>query len=476
MSSYGDRKRKAASVSKDETDTSPRLTKHLKAPPRTTTSNEGASEQGPPGLLDLPAGVVAKVAQSIDIMAANDEKIFEGQRALMALCVVFGSKVARVIRREYLRGNLVYLNYWWRVYRQCVGTKGADGPERKKGFVTIPLFFKVALEQWMEENDWWKDACKDAILFAAQGEEISNNYPTICKTVACQGFEDNLLKGKVEDDEDEDEMVLPDIIQFGACAKVDLISHSERGELEQDHTIVLAVNGIDLKSLTLLDEIEELLVKEGRGTLRVIFNPSTLRVISNDFANIFFNPALTIDLGLFDLLKFQIEYLKLSVNCGAYIGATFGSKMFPLIVHALVNPDARFLKYVLSIEGVEANPILQHTLRGRSLYGFNNTLLHECSDFVRLGALPTNVSLSRIEMVLLSKDIDVNVENEEGLTPLGVLCLDKCAENTSDKGDVGLAKLSLSRGAKLSEDDFDDFWEGDLYNLLKGALVAKKGT
>ena len=137
-----------------------------------------------------------------------------------------------------------------------------------------------------------------------------------------------------DDEDDAGEMLFSDIIQFGACAKVDLSSHSKEGELGKDHTIVLGVDGIDLKR-TYLDKLEEILVKER----------PTLRAILNDFANIFFNPALIIDLGFFHVLKFQIEDLRLNVNCGAYIGACFGLTRFPLIVHALVHPDFRFLDY-----------------------------------------------------------------------------------------------------------------------------------
>ncbi len=108
MSSGGDRKRGHDAVFDETVASAPRLTKQLKPPPAPLSA-----EPRPLCLLDLPAGIVANIAQFIGIADCDKKGRFgrPNREILMYLCLVFGRRTARVIRREYLSNNLLYLDY-----------------------------------------------------------------------------------------------------------------------------------------------------------------------------------------------------------------------------------------------------------------------------------------------------------------------------------------------------------------------------
>ena len=435
MSSYGDRKRKAAPVS-DETDESPRLTKELKAPPRTTKSNEGASEQGSPGLLDLPAGVLAKVAQFIGIVDESDDRLAKGSLTLMALCVTVGREVARVIRREYLHNNLEYLNYLWGHVQ--IKQKMA---RREKGNIDDSTFLtvlKAALEQWMEENDWWKDACRDAVLFAPGGE-MRTHHPPICKTI--------ILNHDFDKNYDEDDFF----------------------ESIGEYRSIFFVNNVNVRAMK-PDVIEELLQKEGEKTIRVVLS---------FFMYFFMNPPLAIDLGMIDLLKFQVEDLKEDINSQKCKGIFFfplpgGSQYgLPLILHAIVHPDECFLEYLLSVEHFEANPMMERDLDGANIRSSTgNTFLHELYDIVDHDLLPREMKLDRIKVLLQRKEVNVDIQNTVGdeafetHTPLETCCM--YAREGAKRNE--LLKIYLTHGARVSDFALDEAWrrhDREMYDLLQ---------
>ena len=165
MSSGGDMKRGHDAVS-DETDPSARLTKQLKHTMHAWLKTPPHTEPRPLCLLDLPAGIVANIAQFIKIdevyMRYNTVHVFHGD-VLMYLCLVFGRQTARVIRREYLSNNLSYLYY-------LSGQVRCSGETNKEEWTQSIFYLNGALTQWMEENEWWKDACRDADVFAKGGD------------------------------------------------------------------------------------------------------------------------------------------------------------------------------------------------------------------------------------------------------------------------------------------------------------------
>ena len=252
MSPSCDRKRKAAAVSDGETDTSPRLTKELKAPPRIPTSVEGANEANeyrPPGLLDLPAGVVGKVAQFLPIFCSQTEST---DTSLMALSLVTGRKTSRIIRKEYLRNNLDYLEYLIVAVaslQEELLSASAPGT-RSEAWISISTL-KAALEQWMEVNEWWKDACRDAALFG-QGGEIGTDYPQIFKTVVLDDFASETEKNKFKEE-----------INIGNCGQIDLFY--EGSPLGDDYTILLAVDDVVLKGME-PEHADNLLLRVVKGS------------------------------------------------------------------------------------------------------------------------------------------------------------------------------------------------------------------
>lgn len=56
----------------------------------------------------------------------------------------------------------------------------------------------ASLEQWMEANDWWKDACRESETFCLKGpERTQTKYPTITKTAVLKEFANETEKKKV---------------------------------------------------------------------------------------------------------------------------------------------------------------------------------------------------------------------------------------------------------------------------------------
>ncbi len=129
--------------------------------------------------------------------------------------------------------------------------------------------FNCALKQWMEENEWWKDACRDAAVFA-RGGDIFTKYPPIYKTIDI----------KIANDESRNQW--NDALATNASNLVDLCF--EGGPLGRRYTTVLAVDNINLmnhsKEMT-WDQVEDAVLKEG---------DKKFRVMRKTFAS-FFNPA-----------------------------------------------------------------------------------------------------------------------------------------------------------------------------------------
>ena len=449
MSSGGDRKRGHDAVS-DETDTSARLTrtKQLKPPPAPPSA-----EPRPLCFLDLPAGIVANIAQFIDIDEADDEgNSVRAGDILMYLCLVFGRQTARVIRREYLSNNLSYLGF---LYSEILHHCEQNGTRQKLCMEDISNL-NGALEQWMHENKWWKDACRDAAVFAnggdvrtksptinrASGIKIANlctKYPTIYKTVELEGFADD----------GEEKTQWSEAFGTGRSSLVDL--YFEGGPLGDDYTIVLAVDDIDLmnhnKDMT-WDQVEEAILKEG---------DKKLRVMHSDFAALFLNPALAIDLGMLELFRFQVEDLMLDMNCQDYIGLFFARVPVdddvdllggqPLLLHTLINPDKRFFEYLLSVADFEANPIIKRDLEHGGDTGFlRSTFLHRLPRIIRCD-LPNKIDLDWVAQLIKVKEVDLEVQSVEGWNPLETLC----SSESLTKSEYDVAKMLLSAGAEVNE-------------------------
>ena len=211
-----------------------------------------------------------------------------------------------------------------------------------------------------------------------------------------------------------------------------------------DYSTVVAVNGCKCKSYDI-----------ARSLLREKGSEKTLRVMSFYFSCVFLNPAFMIDIGLLDVLKFQIEELGLDVNSQEYTGAFFRgadddddfNEGLPLILHALVQPDCEFFDYILSREDIKANPIMIRGVFGDDISRLGTTLLHSLAVFVRNDYFREGLGLLRIQKITEREEVYIDTDNGHG-TPLEVLCTNFAKE--PQKADHDIAQLLLRSGAKVS--------------------------
>ena len=391
--------------------------------------------------------MVAKIAQFIYIAEVNGDDI---GFTLMALSVVVGREVARVIRREYLRNNLDYLEYFMAIAVFDFKEKKLHPTLPRKNITNSLSALKSAMEQWIEVNEWWKVACRDAVLFAKGGKKMGTDYPQICKMVVLPDFANDIERQQFDEK-----------IEYGPSSQVDFYYWDDF--VAKDFTVVLAVDNVDLKGME-QERIEELLLNKGNKTLRVMISA---------FAHIFFNPAMTIDLGLVDVFKFQVEELQLDVNCQDYIGLFFDAPVdspddksycVPLILHALVQPDQLFLEHLLSIHSFDVNPVMECNLDGEDILDWNQTLFHDLSQILLHKWLPLEIHLDRIKYILQQKDVSLEVLNARGCAPLAVLC----DRSRGTACELDLAKIFLSHGAQVTVIALRLAAQNDrnLYNLL----------
>ena len=393
----------------DETDPSARLTKQLKHTMHAWLKTPPHTEPRPLCLLDLPAGIVANIAQFIKIdevyMRYNTVHVFHGD-VLMYLCLVFGRQTARVIRREYLSNNLSYLDYLAKGVKHYA--EGIVGMKKERCMQVIS-YLNGALKQWMQANPWWKDACRDAAIFA-KGGDVCTKYPPIFKT----------SEVKLAGDEEKDRWL--EGLGTDASSLVDL--YFEGGPLEYEYSTVLAVDDIDLKNHNkemTWEQAEETILKEG---------DKKFRVMHGSFAVLFLNPALAINLGMLELFRFQVKELMLDVNCQDYLGLFFAGPVDyedrfhsmgqPLLLHVLVNPDKRFFECLLSASDFTANPDIERDLEhGGDISHRADTFLHRLPRIIQCD-LPKKIDLGWVAHVIKMKEIDLGCRNAGGFDPVEV--------------------------------------------------------
>ena len=431
-------------------------------PPKPT-----ASFDAPPCVLDIPPGVIANVGtflsnetryREVDPTEALESagtslEIISAD--LMTLCVVFGSKVARTVRKVYLEYNMDYLEDI-RDLANDVAMDGADEDydENPKAFRKWLPKIRARLEAWMSENEWWRDAAK---LDPAYHEDnaAEAGVPVIFKTIVLTDF---------ETEHDQETLALK-YIEISSSGQVEfspeLPLSPDSAPRDVNYSIVISVNGAFYTSF---EEGKSLLLREDSSDKR-------LQVVNSAFAEMFLNPALIIDLGLLDVLKFQMEELKLDVNYQHTVGIYFrgvlswdgtgGFQGRSLLFHALAQPDQRLFDYLLSLQGIEANPVLKHSLRGQDIREFGATLLHEIPSFADYPLLDEEIDLiSRLRRVLEREDVDVNCRGERESTPLEELCEFWADRFRRPRLQCDLARLYLSVGAgelERAKESLEDF-------------------
>ena len=223
---------------------------------------------------------------------------------------------------------------------------------------------------------------------------------------------------------------------------------SGSGPFDNNYSFVTSVNGTPCTSF---EHAKALLLEEGPD--------KRLQMATCVFAEIFLNPAFIVDLGLLDVLKFQIEELNLDVNYQYCAGILFRvnpdqederHEGMPLLIHALAQPDQRLFDYLLSLKKIEANPVLEHSLDGTDVRDWECTLLHELPLLASYHLLDEDIDLiSRIRCILEREEVDVNCHNHHDETPLEEVC--DFLWVTAPRMHYSLARLFLCFGAQVTE-------------------------
>lgn len=443
MSSNENRKRQQDEVVQFPIPSDRANKRQLKLPPKQIDSIN-ARVLPRPTLLDLPAGVVANVGKFMDTRARAAD--------LMAMCVVFGSDVAKVVRKSYLENNLDYLGEISDAAYSVAMVAANKCFDKRLSFEKKALYtkafrndlatIKVKLEEWMSENEWWKGAALLGPAYHHHRDNADAGLPVIFKTFELKAFATEEEKMKFQDE----------TIAISTSGHVDLYdyqSSSDDDPVDEVYSTVLSVNGT---LGTSFDHVKELLLEEGSN--------KTLKMIHHAFTEIFFNPAVMIDLGLLDVLRFQMEEMKLDVNYQKFSGIHFRGREndgrfqegMPLILHSLVQPDERIFQYILSLKSIEAIPELERDLHGNVAqddYGEGgHTLLHELARFTTYPLIGNDIDLiQRLRLMLEKGKYDVNAHDFMRISPLEYLCF----RTKYGRRQFDLARLFLSFGADVSE-------------------------
>ena len=191
-----------------------------------------------------------------------------------------------------------------------------------------------------------------------------------------------------------------------------------------------------------------------------------LQLIHAGFAELFLTPAIATALGLSDLLRFQVQELKLDVNTRWILGIIDDilDDAFPsLLLHALYEPDGSALEFLLSQEDLIITPLKSNVDRG-NLFHWIPCLCDEewVGDWY--------VDMLRVERILQkSKDVDLRVQDTNENTPLDNVCSIFGRSLALNARLIELAKLYLSHGARVTN---KALWEIEecrksIYNCLK---------
>ena len=389
MNSSGDKKRKSGAVP-DGTG-SAQCAKHCKAPP---------AQVRQPDFLDLPTGVFAQVGKFFDVGTHR------GRNSMMNFCIVVGPKKAKVVRQEYLENNLDYLMFILRCEENLAldieyGIEDNDLNVAKTETRISNL--RSSIQEWMRWNMWWKEAA----LRAFDSESASSIR--VCKS--------------------------------GRPSLLEIIEVRKGTHFRFDptcNTIVMDIDGIRGKAA---EETSKVQHRNYQGNDEM----ETIQLMHKGFYKIFFNPALSVDLGLMDLLKFQMEELNLDVNSKSFtalferlLGAD--QEWIPLLFHAFLQPDSSFFDFLWSQEELDVNPVVYE----------NDGLLHWLSEPLRASCMDEwDWDMRRAERIL-QKVPDTNARDNEGHTPLDSIVVVFSERNGTCPHLVDLAMLYLSYGAKAS--------------------------
>mmetsp|Transcript_27578 Transcript_27578/g.59924 ORF Transcript_27578/g.59924 Transcript_27578/m.59924 type:complete len:408 (-) Transcript_27578:108-1331(-) len=378
-----------------------------------------AAPTAPTNVHDLPPELIGRAATYLDIRGGDFWKLFTfvaGRRDNIE---------KRIIKRVYLERNVQLILYVSDVYSVF--------PLEKARMIRLG----EACRQWMEFNDDWRNSIKpyhgidmpgmfaDVELKAIRDEDVCSVLVMYCPS------------GHVGK---------PSILSASAY-------FSDDSPAFRRNAVVVGIDGRDVSGLDFEDVTR--LLYEGHST------PTKLRLMTSGAAHIFLNPAVAIDLGLTEVLRYLIEDVEIDVNTQSYGGVVFNHRM-PPIAHALVHPDPSAFQYLTSVSGLDANPVLL------SFTGYERafTLLHQ------LAFGDCLLDVTRIVTLLNRDEVDVDALHGRGHTPLHCIIARTGADVAMyDRAHLMLAKALLDAGASTDHVDLGFIPNRQGYNGMMLTLL-----
>mmetsp|Transcript_970 Transcript_970/g.2098 ORF Transcript_970/g.2098 Transcript_970/m.2098 type:complete len:395 (+) Transcript_970:210-1394(+) len=350
-----------------------------------------AAPTAPTNVHDLPPELIGRAATYLDIRGGDFWKLFTfvaGRRDNIE---------KRIIKRVYLERNVQLILYVSDVYSVF--------PLEKARMIRLG----EACRQWMEFNDDWRNSIKP--------------YPGIDMPGLFADVEPRVL--------------------LGTRAEATIHFSGDNAPFRGGIAVV-GVDGRDVSGLASVNVGR--LLDEGLST------QAKIRIMKGGVAHVFLNPVVAIDLGLTEVLRYLIEDVGIDVNTQHYSSGVFNGYNMPLVAHALVHPDPSSFQYLMSVSGLNANPIpLGIIPYDRSA----TTLLHLLNDGSIEDALDGSfLDISRIETLLNRDEIDVDILDDDDLTPLDYLVdWDNPWGVSFDRNYLLLIKAFLDAGASTSDVD-----------------------
>mmetsp|Transcript_33392 Transcript_33392/g.73242 ORF Transcript_33392/g.73242 Transcript_33392/m.73242 type:complete len:428 (+) Transcript_33392:283-1566(+) len=394
-------------------------------------------------LLDLPPEVIARVSKFVDV--------FDNE--LHSFVSVCRPALARIIKKSYLRDSCHYL--------QFVGS--ADGHSARWRYPDFdPELARDKLLQWMAVNDGWREAH----LPSSGGAAI----PSVQADIVLQPV----------DSDGKEAMLDAELINGANHASFesfppDLFRNVDGSFLEENYPfdVVIGVDGVDVSKMD-FEQTKELILQRTS-------KPKTLRVLHSVYWCFFLNPAIALDLGLVDVFRNIVERTNIDINTSRCRGIQFDGGM-PLLVRALVHPDARLFEYLLTIDGLNLNPTIDSSIHIPIFSGMYITLnsskpmLHALTKDIITDALyDADLDVMRIKQ-LLDKGSDVlltNAEDRHGNTPLWHIVHTDSDESFS-RNDLLLAKCFLDSGASTDGIDLTELPNRRGYRGKMASLIEAK--
>ena len=329
---------------------------------------------------NLPPGIFGKIGNYIGLIN-NDDGHTKTDNTLFSLCMAVGPDIASYIRKAYLENSLSYLEY---LEETLVRDGGRCLSEEECALAGENLL------QWMQYNPWWRDACRSPTTF--NQKEQGGKVPTICKQISIKSF------GSVENGE----QFLDSLIQSASghiAIPLELCKHARiEKPLDEKYNVVMSVNG-NSYSVSNMSEFDDEILAPDRE--------KEIYVMHRSFELLFFNPVLSINLGLLDLLRFLLEELKLNVNFQEWRGPRLGDVEVPLIFHSMIQPDEKIFEYLLSFDDINLNPIIDRCPITNEAAPSNITVLHYLNQIVGL-VLMGKFDVSRLKTLLSQDGVDIN--------------------------------------------------------------------